>query len=350
MNKDIFIITQRLESYRYKFYELLNEKYNDRIIGIHSNNIPTNLNFRSIQLKKLSVINLQFQKKIISIVCKLKPRVVIAEFDLHVISNVILLFICKLLKIKFIWWGIGLGKNKKLYFIRKLLIRISDGVIVYEDSSKSKLTQIGVNPNKIKVMQNTIYVSDPEFNSEMLDKKNLMVIGKLDKRKGVEDLLIAFAEVSQKLKLIESIIIIGDGPEKNYLYNLCEKYNIKNRVKFKGKILDEEILKKEFHKSFATIHPQQAGLSVLHSFSYGVPFITSKNTITGGEADNIKNNLTGILYEGGIDQLKDIIIDIDLNPTKYHNMGFNAYNYYMSSRTMNKMVNNYYNSILNLSL
>ena len=338
MNEDIFIITQRIESYRYKFYELLNEKYNDKIIGIHSNDIPTNLEFRSIKLKKLSVINLRFQKKIISIVCKQKPRVIIAEFDLHVISNVILLFICKLLKLKFIWWGIGLGKNKKLFFIRKILIRISDGVIVYEDSSKSKLIQIGVNPNKIKVMQNTIFVSNPEYNSEILDKKNLIVIGKLDKRKGVEDLLIAFAEISQKLKLIDCIIIIGDGPEKKYLYNLCEKLNIKNRVKFKGKILDEEILKEEFHKSLATIHPQQAGLSVLHSFSYGVPFITSRNSITGGEADNINNNFTGILYGGSIDQLKDIIIDIDSNPTKYHKMGFNAYKYYMSSRTMNNIM------------
>jgi glycosyltransferase involved in cell wall biosynthesis len=149
--------------------------------------------------------------------------------------------------------------------------------------------------------------------------------------------------------LIDCIIIIGDGPEKKYLYNLCEKLNIKNRVKFKGKILDEEILKEEFHKSLATIHPQQAGLSVLHSFSYGVPFITSRNSITGGEADNINNNFTGILYGGSIDQLKDIIIDIDSNPTKYHKMGFNAYKYYMSSRTMNNMVKNYYDSILNLS-
>jgi glycosyltransferase involved in cell wall biosynthesis len=345
MNK-VLIITQAIEPYRIKFYEILSAKLSNALIGIHSNKLPNNVGFNNVRSKKFTFRGFHFQfgywgKYILKNRCKL----VIAEFDLHVLSNILLLFVCKIKQIKFLWWGIGLGEYKVLFPLRKYLIRWSNGIIVYENAAKIKLIDLGIKPTKITVMGNTIFVSNPEFNEDFTKKNSILVVGRLDKRKGIDVLITVFSEIMTQLKTIQTITVIGDGPEKDNLMKLGKDLDISDRLIFMGNIIDDNILKIHFHKALVTVHPGQAGLSVLHSFAYGVPFITSIEAISGGEIENIKHGENGFLFDGSIKTLASLLCYVDANPFTVHKMGSNAFSYYMSKRSISNMGGNYYRAI-----
>ena len=69
---------------------------------------------------------------------------------------------------------------------------------------------------------------------KILKIKNLLVIGKLDKRKGS----IAYFRLVKyiQIKNNKQIIIIGEGPEKENLMKLSSDLGISQAVTFKGNI------------------------------------------------------------------------------------------------------------------
>ena len=69
---------------------------------------------------------------------------------------------------------------------------------------------------------------------------------------------------------------------------------------------------------------------------YGTAFVTVRDAITGGEIFNIDNGKTGILYNNS-EELKDIIIDISNNPSRYVQMGKEARKHYVENRRPEQM-------------
>lgn len=129
---------------------------------------------------------------------------------------------------------------------------------------------------------------------------------------------------------------MGDGPEFNKIKDLVKENGIDNKVILYGRIIEEEKLRDLFMRSFVCVSPGQAGLTVLKSFGYGVPFVTRQDAVTGGELLNIKNHENGILYSDD-KMLVDILKDVRLDPEKYIQMGNNAYEYYYAYATPQKM-------------
>ena len=76
----------------------------------------------------------------------------------------------------------------------------------------------------------------------------------------------------------------------------------------------------------------------------GVPFITQKDAITGGERLNIINDVNGILF-GDFAELEDIILKTKLQIDTFVQMGENAKQYYLKNRTKNHMVDGFMESI-----
>jgi phosphatidylinositol alpha-mannosyltransferase len=73
------------------------------------------------------------------------------------------------------------------------------------------------------------------------DKKSILFIGRLERRKGVKYLLKAFQSLSQDDPALE-LIIAGDGPDREKLEFLADDLGLQKNVKFLGYISNEEKL------------------------------------------------------------------------------------------------------------
>ena len=126
--------------------------------------------------------------------------------------------------------------------------------------------------------------------------------------------------------------IIGGGAEYDSINSWITDHHLEHKIKLLGAIYDKEVKRDYFQRAFACISPLQAGLSVLESMGYGVPFVTMHNAFTGGERFNIEHNVNGILLKNE-NELSDVLVSIAQSPERFREMGENAYKHYHSNRT-----------------
>jgi len=217
--------------------------------------------------------------------------------------------------------------SKKVIFLQRFAIVRSYLAITISEFTKNKVIERYKinNSNNIKV----IYPILPEMNNITdskldINKNDFIIIAvcRLVKRKGIEYLLEAMSLIKDKnIRLI----VIGDGPERNDLGNLKDKYNLLDRVIFTGRVPDIE-----FYYNIAKVAVlvsynienegdfEGLGLVLLEAQSYGLPVI---GTRSGGIPEAIEENKTGfIVEEKNARSIADAIIRLKNDTTLYSNM------------------------------
>ncbi len=350
MKKKVLFISYQLHNYRIPIFNIIGETEGLELTVAHSAkkiNDPNN-KFTEIRLgyKKLGAItfyNSSFKKLVNNF------DVVVCMFYLQNFSF-FKLALSKKRKFKLIFWGIGVRASYDSDFdaptffnkVRYFWAKRSDAMIFYTQYAKEKYIKHGFSANKLFVMNNTVEVNS--FIEEKSTRKDLLFIGTLYKSKKIFELLEAYDKAKKHTQNLPKLQIVGKGDEYNNIRHWIESTNNTQNIFLHGAIYDESILSEMFTSSIACISPGQAGLSVLKSFGYGVPFITHKNSITGGERLNITNNKTGILFNEDAD-LKDILIDISENREKYLDMGKQAKLFYNTQRMPQNMANGFIEAV-----
>lgn len=241
--------------------------------------------------------------------------------------------------VKVILWGIGVSAGYDLRYDKQELrrpsfesmIAMADASVFYTEYPKNKYIDLGIPKQKMFVAPNTVEVLKMELKKE--NKDSILFVGTLLKQKRVDLLLEAYKNAIKKNRDIPVLKIIGEGEEYEPIRQWIAERHLSDKIILPGPIYEEEILKEEFAHALATVSADQAGLTVLKSMGYGVPFITNRNAITGGEIFNIKNGINGVLFDD-MSELETILLDIADNPAKYIEMGERAYEYYYSCRTI----------------
>lgn len=124
------------------------------------------------------------------------------------------------------------------------------------------------------------------------DERLLLFVGRLSPEKNVDGLIKALHASSIDFKLL----IIGNGPEKNKLESLTEKFNVKRRVIFLGEKSHKETLAimKSCNVLILPSKTEVFPTVVLEALALGVPVIATKvGGITEVESSNLHlvNNL-----------------------------------------------------------
>lgn len=155
------------------------------------------------------------------------------------------------------------------------------------------------------------------------DQHFILSIGRLEKRKGFQDVIEAVSIIKEKKQDIK-YIIAGTGKYYAFLQNQITKYNLEDNCKLLGRVSEEE--KKELLKNCSMLvmpsfydkngSVEGFGIVYIEANAYGKPVIGS---YSGGIPDAIINGKTGLLvHERNVPELvdsiqsiinKDVIID-----------------------------------------
>ena len=239
----------------------------------------------------------------------IRPDVIICSgVDFHLIHTLIIYFIYHIiLRRDFYWWSHGTtGNQGKIgQFMRKFFYRSSSGVFVYSMTGKDNLLSMGVKPNNIQVVNNSINKSEYGYLSSDYSYKtpengtfSILFCGRITKEKKLEVLLQALAYMKQKYALQLRCKIVGGGGY-DFLQKMADELDILDIVDFVGEKYGEELFK-YFQSANIFIYPGGIGLSLLQALSFGLPVITTDNIhLHGPEIELILPGKNGDFFQDG---------------------------------------------------
>lgn len=145
-------------------------------------------------------------------------------------------------------------------------------------------------------------------------------ISNFRKVKRVRDVLKVFERVNKEIP--SRILLVGDGPERYALEELCREIGLCDRVKFLGKIQRTEEVLAISDLFVLPSETESFGLAALEAMAVGVPVISSN---TGGIPEVNVHGVTGYLSNvGDVDDMAENAIKILQEPATLNQFKANA--------------------------
>ncbi len=169
--------------------------------------------------------------------------------------------------------------------------------VAVSESTRKELLRKGIKGSMIEVVSNAVDSSLYRLSPVPPDKQTIGYLGRIKKYKSVDHLIKAFAMVAGKFPGAE-LLIVGDGDNIDGLKELARKLRVESRVKFTGKVSDEEKVRLLQRMTFL-VNPSAKegwGLTVIEANACGRPVIAAD---VPGLRDSVLDNKTGLLYEYG---------------------------------------------------
>lgn len=342
----LLIIQETISDYNIPLYEELNKEYDITVLHSDSKCASKQYTFKTIFVPWRKMYKLRLHKQnLIKIAANYD--VVVCTMSLSYIYFWLMAYLPR--KYKLIYWGIGVAASyddrydskQKIAKLFKLWIEKSDAVVFYCEYPKEKYTNLGVNPEKLFVANNTCSVNDIVLNN---DRNRFLFVGSLYAQKKVDVLIEQYYKAYVQNCDLPELYIVGDGSEYGSLKQLIQRKSLNSKIHLLGEIKDEEVLKDLFKASLLCFSPDQAGLSVLKAMGYGNVFVTHRDAITGGERFNVQDKITGILLND-FEEISEIMLDSVKNKDKYIQIGQTAYDFYWNKRTIPDMAKGFKSAI-----
>jgi glycosyltransferase involved in cell wall biosynthesis len=183
-----------------------------------------------------------------------------------------------------VWWGGTLHTEQKIGFvrkaIRKVISRWTPRWISYGQSSTAYLQSLGIHRNRVLQIQNAVdenrFTPRPEPKARIQPQPVLLYVGQLIARKGVELLLNAAATL-QREGGIFSLLLVGNGPDKEALEHRIQDLGLRN-VYFQPSVPPDQI-PSVYRSGDVLIFPTLEdpwGLVVNEAMLSGLPVLCSK--------------------------------------------------------------------------
>ena len=203
--------------------------------------------------------------------------------------------------------GTDLNLIPRYYFPRRMIQRAARdcaAIITVCQALKSKLTQLGVADTKVTVLRNGVDLTlfMPPTDRQTLRKrleltnKTLLSVGNLVPLKG-HDISIA----SLRHLPGHSLMIAGEGPEREKLQKLAARIGVGERVRFLGRVKHEGLPEYYGAADALVLASSREGWAnvLLESLACGTPVIA---TGTGGSPEIISTPEAGVLIDDRSDQ------------------------------------------------
>ena len=150
----------------------------------------------------------------------------------------------------------------------------SKKIICLSHSLRERLTQRGFNPKKIVVIPHFIDLSAVKPSSMEAGnssyKSDILFVGRLEKRKGVQELLQILSYLS-KMGVKYNAYIVGKGPLEEQVKSKTSSYPLRNHVKYLGYVEDSALRKLYNETKIVVVPSRYEGLPsvCLEAMCYG---------------------------------------------------------------------------------
>ena len=322
MKKVLLINQNKTPHYRIGVYNYLSAYLNNEnyILTVVSEGIQAGTDQHVEYDQKCVSLDLFSLLKVIN---ETNPDVIIYWINLKNLYLFPLLLWLKLSNRKIIYWGHGIDLLGKRFLRLKYLAysiehRISDAIILYGNHLRTNVQSRF--QDKIFIANNTLNFDDYQFDhsqkSRILEqykittRKNVICIGRMQKRKRLDHLYRAFGLLNRK-----DVGLIFVGPDEDGILHDINGENIYKIPPIYGK---ERLDLLSASDVFCL--PGAIGLSIVDAFYCGLPIVTEDGDMSP-EIMYLKNGVNGfIVPQGDIEQLAaklDLLLTDDVLREKF---------------------------------
>ncbi len=206
------------------------------------------------------------------------------------------------------------GRDPSFEPVITFCLNESDAVTAVSQSLKEDTYTHFSTTRTVEVIPNFIKVPDDFQNLDRSlreiyaqpDEFILCHVSNFRKVKRVEDVLRVFQKVNEVRP--SHLLLVGDGPERYVLEELCRELHLCDRVKFLGKVTDTQHVLQISDIFVLPSKTESFGLAALEAMAVGVPVISSN---TGGIPEVNLHGVTGFLSNvGDIDDMSKNALQI----------------------------------------
>ena len=240
-----------------------------------------------------------------------KPNVVIASgFSLWTLLALLLRPIGRW-RVILAWEGsspnVDFRHSKVRSFIRKAMAYFADALITNSQAGKDYLVNfLGIKEGKVtanpymvpdaktllKHLENTTVKSVKTY----LQEPVFLYVGRLEQRKGLQRLLEACAILNQSTTNKFTLLVVGDGPERENLEQFVADTGLSDRIKWMGWV-NYESLGTYFHDADVFVFPTLEdtwGMVVLEAMAFSKPILCSQ---WAGAAEMVVDGKNGYIFD-----------------------------------------------------
>ncbi len=188
---------------------------------------------------------------------------------------------------------------------KKAILNYPDAHVDYVEEAFDIFGSYGVSREKIFIIYNSpdtdlLLALRKEIENEapILPpcKHRIMHIGRLIEWKRIDMLIRSFKDVNRTFHDSE-LLIVGTGPQENYLKKLTKELKLEKNVRFVGGVYDPRDIGKYFLSSTIYVLAGMGGISINDAMIFGKPVICS--VCDGTEKKLVYNGRNGLYFKDG---------------------------------------------------
>ena len=261
----------------------------------------SNINFKIVKtLRPFGNIFGMYQANIISHISQIRPDAVMIFSNPRYLSVWTTLICCRVLGIKVFPHGHGVFKKAKISFtirvMYRLIFSLATRYVCYCDYVLKSFIRLNVDESRLAVVENSLVNKSPSPTKHLSSIKNsILFVGRIREGSKLELLIEAVKELRLLLKIDFKLHIVGGGSKFSELV-----YSAKNIpwVTLHGETYKQPDIKKIADGCDIGVYPGDAGLSVVHYMSLGLPTVLHNDyqNHLGPEPAYIKEGVNGVFF------------------------------------------------------
>ena len=346
--------------YRVALFDGLGEQYGDRIEIWAGQAIGQDKSYPLTKMKydyghPLKRIGPVVWQKGLSLNGLGKGDVIVICGDVHQLSSMWIALKAKWHGISVVWWGhhvSALAKAKSVKTRLAIAKRLSDIYLCYTDAGINYLEDCGFSHGRVFATGNTIDLDavehakcDWDGSRKFGEKKTLLFCGVLREKVRIDVLLKALKILAEKRTDIHCAII-GSGPMEHDWKKMAHDIGVDMIVSWCGELRGQAKLAPWFLSSDLFVYPGRIGLSIIHSFAFGLPVVLNDNKENHGpEYAAFQPGINGWVFKENDEEDFARAIDEALNSDDLKVRGEAGQRYVSEHYSMQRMIERFSEAI-----